>query len=305
MEDRLRKFAAVADAGSFTRAAAELRISQPALSTALGKLERELQTKLFVHGVRPLTLTPAGRLAYATAKELAVSAGNLQVRLAALANAGVRLRIGMIDSIASSVFANRTFVDQLGSQVTVSILVDNSRALMAAVERDEVDMAFIAGDHHSSATVQCRHVASEPLLAVCNSMHGDAYQTAALGGALPRFISYDQRSTTSQLIQEALHRQGIAAQTEVYSTSPEVMIRLVQLEQGVAVLPYTMVAPLVSPGGDIQVVVGVGIVARTIAVARRRDKQLPASGNRLVRQVRRALDAAMTEAEELVSVARA
>src|SRR5688572_29853136 len=111
MEERLRKFAHLVDVGSFTKAAAELHISQPALSTAIAKLERELRAKLLVRGVRPLALTPAGKLAYQTAKDLSVQADNLKLRLAELAHEQVTLKIGMIDSMASTLFATSDGLD--------------------------------------------------------------------------------------------------------------------------------------------------------------------------------------------------
>ena len=50
----------VAACGSFTKAAAKLFISQPALSNYIGKVEEELGVKLFDRSSTPLTLTYAG-----------------------------------------------------------------------------------------------------------------------------------------------------------------------------------------------------------------------------------------------------
>lgn len=50
----------VASCGSFTKAAAKLFISQPALSNYIGKVEEELGVKLFDRSSTPLTLTFAG-----------------------------------------------------------------------------------------------------------------------------------------------------------------------------------------------------------------------------------------------------
>ncbi len=82
MEDRLQKFAALIDSGSFTKAAGELHISQPALSAAVAKLERELHTTLILRGMRPLKLTPSGDAAYAHAKETTVRTSNLRMHIA-------------------------------------------------------------------------------------------------------------------------------------------------------------------------------------------------------------------------------
>jgi DNA-binding transcriptional LysR family regulator len=62
VEARLRAFAAVARRRSFSRAAEELYISQPAVSKHVASLEAELGTQLVVRGARQATLTPAGEL---------------------------------------------------------------------------------------------------------------------------------------------------------------------------------------------------------------------------------------------------
>ena len=60
-QDQLAAFAAVVRAGSFTRAARELHLTQPALSRRIAGLEERLGTALIVRGPRQLTLTDAGR----------------------------------------------------------------------------------------------------------------------------------------------------------------------------------------------------------------------------------------------------
>lgn len=56
----LRCFLAVADEGNVTRAAARLRLSQPAVSRALAALEKELGARLVDRSPHHLTLTGAG-----------------------------------------------------------------------------------------------------------------------------------------------------------------------------------------------------------------------------------------------------
>jgi DNA-binding transcriptional LysR family regulator len=56
----LRYCIAVAEEGSFTRAASRLRLAQQAVSRQIADLERELGVKLFERGARGTRLTPAG-----------------------------------------------------------------------------------------------------------------------------------------------------------------------------------------------------------------------------------------------------
>src|SRR5688500_17550703 len=60
-QDQLQAFAAVARAGSFTRAAAALHLSQPALSRRIAGLEEQLEAVLLVRGRAGVALTEAGR----------------------------------------------------------------------------------------------------------------------------------------------------------------------------------------------------------------------------------------------------
>jgi DNA-binding transcriptional LysR family regulator len=60
-QDQLQAFAAVARAGSFTRAARALGLSQPALSRRVAGLEEALEAMLLVRGRTGAALTEAGR----------------------------------------------------------------------------------------------------------------------------------------------------------------------------------------------------------------------------------------------------
>ena len=66
----LRYFAAVAAHGSFSRAAHNLHLTQPALSRQVKDLEDELGVPLLVRGTNAITLTEAGEIFYEEARDL-------------------------------------------------------------------------------------------------------------------------------------------------------------------------------------------------------------------------------------------
>lgn len=74
---QLRSFVAVADCGSFTKAAAQLYSSQPTLSTHIRQLEQELHAQLFLRTTKTLSITPRGQELY----DYAVEVLRLQQRL--------------------------------------------------------------------------------------------------------------------------------------------------------------------------------------------------------------------------------
>src|SRR5258708_537502 len=65
----LRYFAAVAALGSFSRAANQLHLTQPALSRQVKGLEDEIGVALIVRGQNTISLTSAGEAFYEEAKE--------------------------------------------------------------------------------------------------------------------------------------------------------------------------------------------------------------------------------------------
>src|SRR5260370_7215007 len=73
---QLRYFVAVADEGSFSRAAAKVRVAQPSLSQQIRKLEAELGQPLFDRLPRSVVLTEAGRCLLEYARQILASIGD-------------------------------------------------------------------------------------------------------------------------------------------------------------------------------------------------------------------------------------
>ena len=76
--NRLRSFAAVAEAGHLTRAAERLHISQPALSAQIKALEDELDLSLFDRTPSGMALTEAGRRLLTEAEKVLAAAQALR-----------------------------------------------------------------------------------------------------------------------------------------------------------------------------------------------------------------------------------
>jgi DNA-binding transcriptional LysR family regulator len=75
---QLAYFIAAAETGSITLASKRASISQPAISTAISHIERELDVQLFLrHHAQGLSLTPAGRALLREAKQLLKQAEGL------------------------------------------------------------------------------------------------------------------------------------------------------------------------------------------------------------------------------------
>lgn len=82
--NRLKSFAAVAEAGHLTRAAEKLHLSQPALSAQIKALEDEFELPLFDRTPAGMTLTPAGRRLLTEAEKVLAAAQALQAEARSL-----------------------------------------------------------------------------------------------------------------------------------------------------------------------------------------------------------------------------
>jgi DNA-binding transcriptional LysR family regulator len=302
MEDRLQKFARLVEYGTFTKAASELHISQPALSTAIKKLERELKQTLLVRGAHQVKLTPAGECAYATAKELRVSTSNLTLMLHQLAQQKPYVAIGMVDSIATALFTNTNAFTELEPLAHVSLVVNNSRYLTEVTQRNELDMAFVVEPSDITATrqLQTTLVGTEPLVIVCHRDHYAVVQDGIRRGELSPFVSYDRPSNTYRLIASTLAQAGIQVRPTFYSTSTQLMLQLVAANRGAAVLPYLEAKQLLEQRLIVPVQIGGScVIPRRIHLIRQSGKELPTFLTIATRQVTATLQHLQVEASQI------
>lgn len=103
---QLRVLLAVADHGGFTAAAEHVGMSQPAVSRAVGAVEGELGTAMFVRGKDGVALTAAGRLAVARAREALRQYDLLHSEVAAVAGQLIgTLRLASLPSATGTLIA--------------------------------------------------------------------------------------------------------------------------------------------------------------------------------------------------------
>src|ERR1700730_15018900 len=98
---QLRYFVAVADLGSFTRAAEKCLVAQQSLSQQIIKLERELRQPLLERLGRTVRLTEAGRALYTQAVSVLAAVDDIRERVTAASAPGSgTVNVGAIPTIA-------------------------------------------------------------------------------------------------------------------------------------------------------------------------------------------------------------
>lgn len=165
---RLRQLLAVARCGSFSRAAADLNISQPALSRSIAAIEQRYGFAIFNrlgHGVEP---TAAGAQVIALAEPLlqGMTVFDNNLKLMGSGRAG-ELAIGVTPLLASQILSDFAagFLGE-GSEVRLRAMIRPGEHLLAALKSDAIELFFYPESH----VVPADEVMIEPvgtLLPIC------------------------------------------------------------------------------------------------------------------------------------------
>jgi DNA-binding transcriptional LysR family regulator len=177
----LRAFVAVARLSSFTRAAQQLLITQPALTRTIQQLENAVQVTLLDRTSRHVELTPAGQEFLGPAERVLTS---LDVALASV-RPHVTLRLGfswlLPDPWAQHAIAR--FEAASGSRVELV----RSDDPVAEIENAAIEVAVIRGGIASSARVRHVHLFDEARVAVCSEHSSLAAREAIDWHEVPRW----------------------------------------------------------------------------------------------------------------------
>src|SRR5687768_10910437 len=172
----LRYFVAVAEELHFGRAAARLRVAQPALSQQIKQLERELGVTLLARTRRRVALTEPGRLFLTEARRtLAQAASAVEVARRAAAGHAGRLRIGHVDIALWGVLPTlvRVYRERYPG-VALSLRETLPARQLAALRAGELDVGI--GPPPTSGPFETAPVSADPVLLALPSGHRLAAQ---------------------------------------------------------------------------------------------------------------------------------
>jgi len=232
---------AVVDHGGFTRAAASIPISQPALSQSVRSLERELGTELFHRLGRDVRLTPAGEAFLGPARAMLREAANARVAVADVAGLGA----GHLDVVALPTLVVEPLVQLVGAfrqrhpGVTVRITEPEDAAdVLRLVATGECELGLGEGPiHNPSLGVDV--LLEQELLAVLppgtdvptrRRLRIERLATVPLLATPPG-------TSTRRLVDEALRQVGLEATVAVETDHREAIVPLVLAGAGAALLP--------------------------------------------------------------------
>jgi len=148
---RLKVFYTVAQRLSFTKAASELFITQPAVTKHIKELEQQLSVQLFKRNGNNIALTTAGKILEKYAEKIFQTYTELETELAQLNNleAGT-LHIGASTTVAQTILPKLlAMFKKTYPKVTFNFIQANTDQISQLVLAEKIDIAIVEGAAHS------------------------------------------------------------------------------------------------------------------------------------------------------------
>jgi LysR family cyn operon transcriptional activator len=278
-----RYLLAVADQGSFTRAAAELHVSQPALSQQIRQLEETLGAQLLDRSGRVVRPTDAGRVYIDHARRAVreFEAGRRAIHDVEGLERGV-LRVAftptfttyLVGPLAQQFYARHP-------RVLISISVMAQVEMEAALTADALDLGIGFED------VRAEDVVAEPLYQerlclIVGEGHSAAHGRTAMPAAELQGMDLALLNTTfvtRQTIDQYLHDQQVAPRVAVESDAVDSLVAIVRCGGLATVAPEAA-----AHRGELKAVqLSPPIPERTVSVLLRRDAYRSAAARAFLR----------------------
>ncbi|GAB4426894.1 MAG: selenium metabolism-associated LysR family transcriptional regulator [Anaerolineae bacterium] len=146
---QLQIFQTVAHAGSFSRAAEQLYLSQPAVSQHIQALETDLGVRLFHRGRRGIRLTASGELLQDYARSLLLLAEKTRQIVAQPEDAAPSQPLQIGASPGVGVYLLPNWIQAFNSrfpELAVTVKTAPSPAIIRAITQGEIKLAVIEGE---------------------------------------------------------------------------------------------------------------------------------------------------------------
>lgn len=172
LDFRLNVFYTVAKRLSFTKAAAELYVTQPAVTKHIQELEHQFGTALFDRRGNQISLTTAGNVLLRHAETIMGTYRQLEFDMNALkGQPGGTLRVGASTTIAQYVIPPvlARFHEQ-SADVAISLLSGNTEQIEQQLLNNDIDLGLVEGrTHHSD--IRYTPFVKDELVLICRADH--------------------------------------------------------------------------------------------------------------------------------------
>lgn len=248
----LRVFTAVAEAGSFSRAAELLFMSQPAVSKLVRELEQQVGLALLDRSARPVRLTEAGEVLLAHARRIFADESAAERALDQLRELGAgSLAVGASSTIGIYLLppAIARF-HRRHPRVRLFLDIGNTQQVVQHLRAATLDVAFVEGPVEGEG-LDVTPWRGDELVVVAPPDHPlAAGEPVTLGRLLEEpFVLREPGSGTREVIELALRERGAALSVTLELGSTEAIKRAVAAGMGLAIVSVATVTTELAAGG--------------------------------------------------------
>ncbi|MDB9455472.1 LysR family transcriptional regulator [Dolichospermum circinale] len=271
--DQLRILKAIAQEGSFKRAADSLYVSQPAVSLQVQNLERQLDVPIFDRGGRRAQLTEAGHLLLSYGEKILSLCQETCRAIEDLQNLqGGTLIVGASQTTGTYLLPKMIgLFRQKYPDVAVQLHVHSTRRTAWSVANGQIDLAIIGGEIPAELGESLKTIpyAEDELALILPTSHPFAKLETIQKEDLYKlqFIALDSQSTIRKVIDQVLARCNIDTRRfklEMELNSIEAIKNAVQSGLGAAFVSTSAIAKELQMGVLHQTPIQDVVVKRTL-----------------------------------------
>ena len=288
----IEAFLAVARLGHFTRAAAALQVSQPALTTHVRQLEETLGITLFDRNNRRVQLTQAGRDLVAPFERLSLDLASIVKHAHDLAahRRGVIL-VAALPSVAAVVLP-RVISALAEKHPAIVVRVRDAIAgkVLELVKSGEVDFGIGSLIRPDPEVIE-EPLFTDRLCAFARLDHPLARRRSVRLrdlGVHPLILT-GQDTSVRQIIERTLEQERLPVRVAQEATYMTTAIGMVRAGLGVAILPESAMAAEAATPGLRMLTIRDPELTRQIGLLRRKERSLSPAAQRLVDLLRAAV----------------
>jgi DNA-binding transcriptional LysR family regulator len=274
---RLQVFYTVARHLSFTKAAEQLFMTQPAVTFQIKQLEEQFSARLFERSHGKIALTPAGRLVMEYAGRILGLSEEMETRVAELnGTMSGPLLLGASTTIAEFILPRILGEFKVEHpQVHAHLTVGNSETIESRVADHALDLGLIESPSHlpALATEVC---CEDELVLICQPVHRFANIAAVKAQDLAGepFVSRELGSGTREFMDQYLRSCGVAPEDlnmVMELGSPEAIKGVVETGLGVSIVSHATVVKELKLGTLAAVRLAPRLI-RTFSIVQSREK---------------------------------
>lgn len=211
---RLKVFSIVANRLSFTKAANELNISQPAVTKHIKEIENQLNTKLFNRNGTTIQLTESGKILLVYAEKVRNLYRDLEFGLSQLNKQEKgKLKIGASTTIAQYILPEiLAKFNSYYKDINIELVTHNSEDISTLLKNGQIDLGIVEGESKSSY-FNYEIFKPDEIVLVCKATHPLVQKNFKLKDLYDvDLIVREQGSGTQEFIQNQLKKSGIDVQ---------------------------------------------------------------------------------------------